>query len=199
MVLMAAMAGALVFVMIRKPVQPPFEISGQPTDFSRSGTIVVDTSGPGQATMKLVYEEPGKPALTANLELDGLSVCATSSGALPCMAMSVTFDVPFHGKRAIVQGIRNDGAVLVRKLQRLEEGQTGLVPAPGAIFIPWVQAVQLFERCQVKAAIQAHSLDIFLTLKDDRSVVAIEPTIDEVFSITDRTRSVCGDISLGTE
>ena len=175
-------------------------LNAQPTDFVQVGTLMVDSPAAQQGTIQFAYGEPGAPTTTKRLVLDELSVCATATGALPCVAMSVTFDAPFDGRRAIVEGIEQpDGAVLARKLRRLEEGESGLPPAPGSVFISWPQAVSLIEGCAVEMAVQAHSLSVSLALKDGRRFVAVEPIIDEVFQVTQRAQPSCGDIVIATE
>lgn len=180
--------------------QDPAAIPGisEPTDWIRAGTITVNTPGQVQGVMYLVYEEPGAPALTKQLVLDEYSICATETGALPCMAMSVTFDVAFGGKRASVEGIEEDEAVRVRKLQILREGEEARLGAPGSAFIPWVQAVNLLKTCSVEQVMQSHALDVYLTLQGGERVRAVEPVIDEVFRVLNEEVS-CPPISVATE
>ena len=186
------------------PVEPPQTIDVEesvsaPTDFVKVGNITVNSPGNVQGEMYLVYEEPGAPALTKRLELDPLSICAASNGATPCIAMSVTYDVPFGGKRAVVEGIVKGDSVLVRKLNILAEGEEPLLNAPGSIFISWPAAVTLIEACQIEMVMQTHALDVYLTLKSGGRVRAVEPTIDTMFTIVDNASARCGAIPIATE
>lgn len=175
-------------------------IESEPTDFVRTGTVVFNAPGNKPGVPYLLYEEPGKPALKKELILDALSVCAAPNGAAACMAMSVTLDVPFHGKRATVEGeIRGDSAVLVRKLQVIADAQQPRSPGPGSIFISWPQAIFLIRECRVSMLMQTHSLDVYLTLPDGRVLRAVEPVIDEVFRIHADTQGKCPGIPIATE
>lgn len=181
------------------PPTPPGKISGQATNFAQAGTIVFNNPGFRIHTPYLAYEAPGQPALTKELIFDELSVCAALSGGTPCIAMSVTLDIPFNGKRAIVEGIKQGEQILVRKLYVVEEGQPELLPGPGRIFISWLQAKNFIEDCGVTMITQTHSLDVILTMTDGSTLVAVEPTIDEVFSVAQEVSSKCGNIPLATE
>ncbi len=188
------------YVIWKRNFQGPMpEITEAPTDFSASGVIVFNNPGLKPDVPYLIYEEPGAPALTKELVFDPLSACVAETGATPCVLMSVTLDIPFGGKRVIVEGVtQSDGAILVRKLRALREGEMALVAGPGRVFISWPQAVEFIETCNVEMVIQAHSLDVTLKLKDGREVVAVEPKIDEVFSITEKARA-CRNIIIATE
>jgi hypothetical protein len=98
------------------------EIDSRKSDFTKAGVIVFRGEGVPFGTPYLVYEEPGKPALTKELKFDALSTCGSVSQQIVCMALSVSFDVAFGGKRVLIEGIsEDDGTVTIRKLQRLEE------------------------------------------------------------------------------
>lgn len=177
----------------------PEESVSAPTDFVKAGYITVNSPGNAQGEMYLVYEEPGAPALTKKLELDPLSICAAPNGATPCIAISITYDVVFGGKRAVVEGTDKGDSVLVRKLNILAEGEEPLLNAPGSIFISWPAAVALIEACQVEMAMQTHSLDVYLTLKNGGKIRAVEPTIDTMFGVIDGASARCGTIPVATE
>lgn len=198
-VVLLLIAGTLYGGAQRMKVQK-VEVEAQATDFAEVGTITVNNPGQGQGVMYLVYEKPGAPALSKELQLDELSVCASGSGAAPCMAMSVTFDAAFHGRRAIVEGILlGENALLVRRLQRLEAGQLPLVPSAGNRYISWTEARTLLEGCNVDMVAQAHSLTVTLTLKDEREFQTVEPAIDEVFRVIEELPAGCGPSSVATE
>lgn len=193
-------AGGISYMNSNNREKVPFNANEyQPTTFSRIGTLVFNTPGLKPNTPYLVYENPGQPALTKELGLDELSVCAAPDGAAPCMAMSTTLDVPFGGKRARVEGIEEGDMVVVRKLQVVGQGQPELAIDPGRVFIPWPLAVTLIEQCQVTMIAQTHALDVNLTLEDGQTVVAVEPAIDEVFRIFDESNEECGNIPIATE
>jgi hypothetical protein len=73
-------------------------------------------------------------------------------------------------------------------------------PAPTPESIPWSDAVRLITDCDVTFVMQAHSLDVWLTLRDGSQVRAVEPRIDEVFTVVqDAVTGGCEQIPLGTE
>lgn len=71
--------------------------------------------------------------------------------------------------------------------------------ATSAEEITWDEALELFEACQVSGAMQAHSLDIWLTLDDGREVHTKEPRIDDVFTVVNGLPEGCGPSSMATE
>ena len=200
-VLIGLVGGVMVWGQNNPPApEENIEITAEPTNFEKSGVITVNNPGQAQGVMSLVYEEPGKPALTKELKLDEVSICAASTGAIACMAMSVTFDAAFHGKHAVVEGIeQEDGSILLRKIRLFEEGQAYLPTSRGRTYIPWINARELILSCNVEMAMQAHDLNVYLTLKDGKKVVAVEPVIDEVFKVVNEAPARCGNIGLATE
>jgi hypothetical protein len=167
----------------------------------KAGVITANNPGLGQDTLYLIYEEPGKPALKKEIVMDTLSICGGNNGALPCMAMSVSFDVAFAGKRAVVEAIKDgEDAVILRKMTVVEEGQEPRLNEPGSIFVPWPYAASLIRSCNVSNVMQTHALDVYITIKDtNQRVRAVEPMIDEVFRVFDEVRQICPQIPLATE
>jgi hypothetical protein len=180
-----------------KGVVPDIHVS-EPTTFSQVGTLRFPTPTSGQATGTFEYAVNSAPVSKA-LVMDELSICSASNGATPCMAMSITFDVPYDGKRAIVEGIEQGDLVVVRKLYLLQEGEPETPTTPGSVFISWYHAIELLKACQVTLATQTHAHDVYLTLKDGRKVRAVEPMIDDVFDVVNQTRETCGTFPIATE
>lgn len=173
------------------------EIAGEPTNFVQKGTMVFNNPGLASGMPYLIYEEPGKPAITKELVLDELSFCVAQNGSEPCLALNVTLDMPFNGKKVVVEGILKDNKVLVRKMARIAEGLPFLASEAGRVFISWEAARKIIEKCLVKMIMQTHSLDITLTLRDGRRVVTISPKIDDVFLIAQKAN--CKDVVIATE
>lgn len=98
---------------------------GETVNFTKTGVATFNNPGQPMSEAVLVYEEPGSPALTRILVFGAESMCASGGGELPCMAMSVTLDMPFGGKRVYVEGVDNGTQVLVRRIQTVPEGQEG--------------------------------------------------------------------------
>lgn len=72
-------------------------------------------------------------------------------------------------------------------------------PYPTPFYVPWAEAEAIILSGEVVYAIQSHSLEVVLTLRDGRIIVSVEPTIDEVFRVVDRCGDPCAGISLATE
>jgi hypothetical protein len=136
---------------------------------------------------------------TKPLVMDELSICAAPNGAIACMALSITLDKPFDGKRAIVEGIESGDSILMRKMHVLAENEPANIPTLGSVFISWPHAIELIKACQVAMATETHAHDIYLELKDGRKLRAVEPMIDDVFKIADQAQGTCGAFPLATE
>jgi len=65
--------------------------------------------------------------------------------------------------------------------------------------ISWAQAVDLLYRGDVTAVMQAHSLDVWLTLTNAATVKTVEPYIDAIFDEVQRCGARCANIMLATE
>ena len=71
-------------------------------------------------------------------------------------------------------------------------------PAPETI--SWSEAEALISKCEVTAAMQAHSLDVWLTRRDGSRAHTVEPRIDDLFAVVRYAVSGgCDQISLATE
>jgi|GEM_PF-1865773 len=173
-------------------------ILSEPTDFASFGVISAPAPSTGQATMSFSYLESGATT-TKELQLDALSVCAAPNGATPCMAMSSTFDIPFDGKRAVVEGLHAGDAIIVRKLAVVAEDQLEYTPEIGHVFVSWSNARELITSCNANMVMQTHALDVFLTREDGSRVRSVEPVIDEVFRVLEDASGRCGSIPVATE
>lgn len=174
-----------------------YTIDERPTDFVKFGTITANNPGLVQDTLYLIYEEPGKPALKKEIVMDALSVC----GSIPCMLMSLSFDVAFGGKRVAIEAIKDgDDKVILRKMTIVEEGQEPRLNQPGSIFVPWMYVRSLIKECKVSSVMQTHALDVYVTIKEGgRKVRAVEPVIDEVIRVFDEVREICPPVAIATE
>lgn len=196
---LALLLGGL-FLLQRGSKEPILPSSNVPerTNFVEIGTLTFSSSG-GQDVPYLQYGAPGAPVTTTQLTLDEESICATPTGALPCMAMSVQYSLVFGGKRAIVEAVEKETVIRVKKLRILAEGEEPRLPEKGAAFISWVRAVELIRACEANMIVQAHGLTVYLTLKNGDRVQAVEPGIDEVFAIYEDIRPICNNTQLATE
>lgn len=166
------------------------EAPRRPTNFGALGTLVFD----GQTPYLLLRGQ------RTELVLDALSVCAAPTGGIPCMAMSVTLNVPFDNKPATVEGELQAGKVLVRKLQVVEDIASAGAPATGVVYIPWMEARQLLLSCSATLAVQSHNGNLDLTLTDRSKVRAVQPVLDEVFRVLEEgAREKCPSLAVATE
>jgi hypothetical protein len=174
------------------------KLNGNPTNFAREGMVTFIKRGAVADMATLVYKENAVVA-TTTLVFDELSFCGGAGGSQQCFAYSITLDVPFGGKRAIVEGIRTGDEVLVRKLHVVSAGTQALVPEAGSVFISWEQARNFINSCGVEMVMQSHNLDVFLKIKGGDRLRTVEPVIDEVFKVVQLARETCGDIPVATE
>jgi hypothetical protein len=72
------------------------------------------------------------------------------------------------------------------------------LPAEGAT-IPWAQAVELLHGGHVTMVVQAHSLDVTLTLDNGAVVHTVEPSIDAIFAEIQACGAPCANIVQATE
>ena len=86
----------------------------------------------------------------------------------------------------------------------------GVPPAPGTadILYPgvldgtevyWIQAVSMILNGEVTQVMQTHALKVYLTLKDGRTLLSIEPAIDEVMKVIQSCGDLCKNILVATE
>jgi hypothetical protein len=173
-------------------------MKSMPTNFAHTGVVGVAAKGEGLFQDELIFAyQQGTTTRMHDLIIDELSVCASSSGATPCLAMSAPFSVVFGDQRAHIEGVEEGGKVVVRKLRILAEGEEVHSPALGDVFIAWAHTAQFIERCEVTQVMQTHALDVYFTLKTGGRLRAVEPVIDEVFRALET--SSCPDIVVATE
>jgi DNA-binding CsgD family transcriptional regulator len=72
-------------------------------------------------------------------------------------------------------------------------------PGPEWQAITWAEAAEFIATCEVASAAQAHSLVVWLTLKNERKVWAREPSIDEVQRELIAAEPDCGHVQYVTE
>ncbi len=65
--------------------------------------------------------------------------------------------------------------------------------------VTWEQALAMIMNGEVSKATQTHDLKVFLTLKDGRTLVTVEPAIDDVMKVIQTCGEMCKDIVVATE
>ena len=109
------LAAAAWYVFANYPEAPGFESA-----FIAEGNLVKDNSGMVSGVWYLVYEEPGFAALSVPLTFNAESVCGVGSDLRRC-------DMSFlPGDRVLIEGVRTDDRVLVRKLVFTKAGERGM-------------------------------------------------------------------------
>ncbi len=164
----------------------------EPTDTIKTGIIGTEPTG-AQDRMYLTVDGSRIP-----LALDEHSYCNAGSGGLPCMAMSSTYAQAYGGKRAMIDGTMQGDTLLARRLRVLEENETPR-GTPGSVYIPWMRVHDMILACEAKSLLQTHEGLVNVTTKDGKKYVAVEPVIDDVFTVAHEATAACGPIGLGTE
>lgn len=171
------------------------KLDGNPTDFSTAGRLSFEEG----SVLIFAYEEADGTGVAAPLTFDGLSACTDVGGSVPCLALDVGTDIPLDGQRAIVEGLRKESGILVRKLMLLPEDAQAIVPGTGHTFLSWAQATEFIKACAPARVTQTRMLDVFLEFSDGSRLRAVEPAFDSVKQSLAEAASTCGDIAFVTE
>lgn len=178
-----------------KTVLPPV-VDEAKTDFWRSGNVIANNPGMPAGKTFLIYEEPGKPALTSELAFDESSYCGSRDRMQLCALFNATLDAAFKGERVSVEGVTQGDKILVRKLQACDASSTAQA---GHLYMQWSEALQALQTCQVTKVIQSHDLSVDMDLNNGTRVRTIEPAIDEVMKAASASEGVCGKLIMATE
>jgi hypothetical protein len=65
--------------------------------------------------------------------------------------------------------------------------------------VSWAQAVAMIENGEVVQVMQTHELKVYLTFWDGRTLVTVEPEIDEINRVIKDCGDPCKEIKLATE
>ena len=76
---------------------------------------------------------------------------------------------------------------------------TAVTPTPYPEEVDWETAVGILISGEVEMVMQAHSLDVTLTMKDGSNIHTVEPQIDAIFAEIDKCGEPCSQIILATE
>lgn len=177
------------------PAASSGKLNGNPTDFSHVGQLQFEK---GSVLMLAYQESEAGPAL-APLTFDAMSACVAGGSSVPCLGLDVSQDLPFQGMLAVVEGVRQDNGILVRKLMLVNPNDPGIVPGTGHVFITWPQAIEFITSCSPSLITQTHMLDVFLEFADGSRLRTVEPTIDAVMQVAQEAQATCGPIPLATE
>ena len=140
---------------------------------------------------KIVYEEPGRPALNMRLIFDNQSLC---DGEV-CVPASIG-----RGQRIRVEGEEKPEGVLVRRLTRLEETGGGEITKGGEVVtVDWRLAEGYIRDCKIEKVFQDHQKNVTLYHKDGRRLETVEPKIDDIFSVVRANEAKCGQVDMMTE
>ncbi len=81
------------------------------------------------------------------------------------------------------------------------------VAKPGVLYpdlgdgaeVVWDRAIAMISNNEVTKVMQTHDLKVFLTLKDGRTLVTVEPKIDEIINYLKLCGDPCKNIAVATE
>lgn len=72
-------------------------------------------------------------------------------------------------------------------------------PSPYPEEVDWETAVEILNSGNVEMVMQAHSLDITLTMQDGSQIHTVEPQIDAIFAEIEKCGEPCRQIVQATE
>ncbi|HEX2792612.1 MAG TPA: hypothetical protein VHO23_02760 [Candidatus Paceibacterota bacterium] len=171
------------------------KLDGNPTDFSAGGRL----SFAEGSVLIFAYQEADGTGIAAPLTFDGLSACTDIGGSVPCLALDVGTDIPLDGQRAIVEGLRKESGILVRKIMLLPEDAEAIVPGTGHTFLTWAQATEFIRSCGPAQVTQTRMLDVFLEFADGSRLRAVEPAFGAVETPLAEAAAGCGTIPFVSE
>ena len=99
-----------------KCFRPWEEVCESEINFSKSGVTVKNLPGLKSDQWYLLYEEPGKPALNAELQFDTESLCGNEERKTMCMLLSISDYGMKNGGKVEIHGIEHDDVLKVREL-----------------------------------------------------------------------------------
>jgi len=175
------------------------KVPNAPTNFAKIGVVTLNNAGQEKDVPYIVFEERGAPALNKKLVFDEESTCAAPNGSADCMAISVGVGRSYQGKRVTVEGLDMTSYVLVRLMRSYNEGDEIFPPKTGDIILSWKSGVKLIRTCAVASVGQTHAREVSISLKDGRRVRTVEPMIDDLFEVVDKSVADCGMIPMATE
>jgi hypothetical protein len=88
---------------------------------------------------------------------------------------------------------------LVLLVLLLTVGCAGTTANPYPAEVDWATALQILNTGKVEMVVQAHSLDVTLTMKDGTNIHTVEPQIDAIFDEIENCGRPCSQIALATE
>lgn len=99
-----------------KCFRPWEEVCESEINFSKSGVTVKNLPGLKSDQWYLLYEEPRKPALNAELQFDTESLCGSEERKTMCMLLSISDYGMKNGGKVEIRGIEHDDVLKVREL-----------------------------------------------------------------------------------
>lgn len=99
-----------------KCFRPWEEVCESEINFSKSGVTVKNFPGLKSDQWYLLYEEPGEPALNAELQFDTESLCGSEERKTMCMLLSISDYGMKNGEKVEIRGIEHDDVLKVREL-----------------------------------------------------------------------------------
>lgn len=95
--------------------------------------------------------------------------------------------------------IKHIRQALILSIMLLLMSCSGATATPYPAEVDWETAVEILNTGEVEMIIQAHSLDVTLTMKDGSEIQTVEPTIDAIFAEIEKCGKPCSQIARITE
>jgi len=73
------------------------------------------------------------------------------------------------------------------------------VICPAYVDLPWSEAEEMINNCEVEKLSQRHNRLVKLFLKDDRQLQSIEPELDRIIDLVYDSKEKCGEVRIMTE
>jgi hypothetical protein len=61
----------------------------------------------------------------------------------------------------------------------------------------WDEIKEAIINCEVDSVFQSHSLDVSIQLKNGQMISWVEPSIDNILTLAQESKAICGDINDG--
>jgi hypothetical protein len=170
----------------------------RPTNFAEVGRLQFAGIAAGQQSEALFeYRPNGAVTTTVSVAFDMKTLCTVGKNALPCMAMSTTYDQAFGNKLVAIEGIRENDRVVIHKLRAFQPGEQILIPRAGTTYVEWPDIVSALNACQVKVVVEnQEERTVQLTFRNNAETwEAFQPVVGSLYQILDETDKKCGIVS----
>ncbi len=170
----------------------------QPTNFAEVGRLRFAGIAAGlQSEALFEYRPTGAPTSSVQVAFSMKTLCAAGKNALPCMAMSSTYDRAFGDRLVAIEGVRENDRVVMHKLSAFQPGEPISVPRTGTTYVEWPDIVSALNACQVKVVVEKQEeRTVQLTFRNNAETwEAFQPVVGSLYQVLEETDKECGIVS----